>query len=266
MGLIFFGILFCALMMLIGAFIYAGLTQKFPETIDVLMGLSAGLLLGIIFLGIIPEATEMIHESFATYHDSIGLITILAVGAGALFIIIFERLLPVQHHHDLDHELRHNEIEEHSNRRNLPLVLLVAFGLHSFFELFSILIVGEANVTLAWGLILVIGLHNIPIGFIILSQLEGFGVSQKKSFLYIIFLALAEAMAAVIFYLLLSTFITDAIQGIVLGATSGMMLYIVFDELLPEIYGKTEQHHINYAVIIGVLLMLFFLTSFGHSH
>ncbi|MEF9918015.1 MAG: hypothetical protein RR790_01960, partial [Eubacterium sp.] len=59
-------------------------------------------------------------------------------------------------------------------------------------------------------------------------------------------------------------FITEAFQGILLGMTAGIMIYLVFDELLPKIYHDEEQHHVNYAIVIGILMMLILLNLTGH--
>lgn len=257
---IYYGVIITALLMLVGSIIYIALKKKFPASIDVLLGISAGMLLCIIFMGIIPEGLEFVHEAFD--HGVYPFVFGASVCAGAILVIAFEKLLPVEHHHDveeasLDHAFHH---------RHLVPVILVSFGLHSLFELLSILVLGSTGSHLVWAMMVVIALHNIPIGFILLAQLEGMGISQKKSFRYLILLAIGEALVAIICYLLLASFITDALQGVLLAMTSGIMLYLVFDELLPEIYAKENQHRVNYAVIAGVLVMLLFIATAGHSH
>ena len=113
-------------------------------------------------------------------------------------------------------------------------------------------------------MIIVIGLHNIPIGFVIIAQLETLECSQKKCLLLIGGLAVAEVLLAIVCYLILMPFITTAFQGVLLAMTGGIMLYLVFDELLPKIYQDEEQHHVNYKIILGVLLMYVFLQLAGH--
>ena len=75
---------------------------------------------------------------------------------------------------------------------------------------------------------------------------------------------MAEALLAIVCYLILMPFITTAFQGVLLAMTGGIMLYLVFDELLPKIYQDEEQHHVNYMIILGVLLMYVFLQLAGH--
>jgi len=41
------------------------------------------------------------------------------------------------------------------------------------------------------------------------------------------------------------------------------MIYLLFDELLPQIYKDVDQHETNYAIIIGAILMFAFLNVVG---
>ncbi len=253
---LYFGILAASMMMLLGGSLFVGLNRRYPKSISILLGISAGFLLGIIFFGVMPEAAEILET---TFNDSHWLFVTASLAGGAVFIILFEKLLPVQHHHDL----QPHEAVTHS-RKELIWIVLLAFGFHSLFELLSILVTGTAEPVLAWSMVLVIGLHNLPIGFVIISQLEAFGCPTKRCFAYMALLAAGEVILAVVCYLLLLPFITEALQGILLGMTGGIMLYLVFDELLPKIYQEEEQHHVNYAVMAGAVLMFLFLHLAGH--
>ncbi len=168
----FIACLAAALMMVAGGLIFLKLNEKYPQSITLLTGLSGGFLLAIIFFGIIPEAHEMLE---AASPQQVMWLLPLCVAAGAALIILFEKVLPVQHHHDLvDHEA------EHHTHENLFYIVLAAFGLHSLFELLSVLIAGHADLTMGLLLALVIGIHNIPIGFIIMAQLQAVGCPIKR--------------------------------------------------------------------------------------
>jgi len=62
-------------------------------------------------------------------------------------------------------------------------------------------------------------------------------------------------VGALIAYLFLIPFWSPVINGIVLAAVSGIMVYILLDELLPtaEKYG---EHHVSISgLIVGMILM-----------
>lgn len=244
-----------SLMTLVGGMIFITINEKHPSTIALLTALSAGFLLSIIFVGIIPEASEMMEASLPSHQ---GWLLPLSVAGGAFLIVFFEKLLPVQHHHDLSPQ----EAVCHTRDR-LFYITLIAFGLHSLFELISVLIAGASDMTVGILLALVIAIHNIPIGFIIVAQLDALGIAPRKTKKGMVALVVGQSALAILCYWLLSFIITEAIQGILLAVTAGVMLYLLFDELLPGIYREEDQHHINYAILAGALVMLLFLNLVG---
>lgn len=255
MGFLYFVLLIAAAMTVLGGMIFIKLNHHYPASIQILTGLSGGFLLSLIFIGIIPEAREMLEQAIPAQAPW----TLpLAVAMGALVIIISEKIVPVEHHHDLEARGAVQYTKPH-----LFYVVLVAFGIHSLFEFISVLIAGQANLSMGLMLAVVIAVHNIPIGFVIMVQLEGIGASEKRIMKGLIVLAASETILAIGIFLLLHAFINTAVQGVLLGATAGVMLYLLFDELLPQIYKDADQHQTNFSIIIGALAMLLFLNVFG---
>lgn len=251
----YFGILICSLMMLLGGVLFNIINTRHPKNLDLLQGLSAGMLLAIIFIGILPESIEFLENAFDKNYL---LVFLLSIGIGALVLPGFEKILPVQHHHEFDgHSQGHND-------HRTALILLTAFGIHSTFELLAVLVSGATNPVFGWSLALVIGLHNIPIGFIIYSQLNNFGYPRKKNFILITFLGILQCIIAMVLYFLLLPFMGESLSGILLAMTSGTLLYLTFDELLPEIYKKESQHCVNAYIILGILVMTGITLLGGH--
>ncbi|MDO4287905.1 MAG: ZIP family metal transporter [Eubacterium sp.] len=256
--MLYLGIFAATLMMVAGGWIFIALNRKFPKAVDILLAASAGLLLGMVFFGILPEAWELFSEAFGA-HSTLGFTA--AVALGVVFIVVFEKLIPVHHHEEVDEAAVHHH---HRDRRQMTAVILLAFGFHSLFELLSILVTGGAEPALAWGLALVIGLHNIPIGFVISAQMELFEVKGGRCLGLLAGLAAAETALAALVFAALTPWVTPQVQGILLSMTAGIMVYLVFDELLPKVYREEDQHAVNYTVILGILAMLAFIKITGH--
>lgn len=240
-------------MTLFGTFLFRFLNLRYPKSVGLLQGLSAGMLLAVVFFGIIPEGTKILEGAF---NSSYILIFVISMTIGALLLPSFEKVLPVQHHHEF-------EDSHHHKPKSVAYIVLGAFGIHSMFELLAILVTGSSDPILGWSLILIIGLHNIPIGFIINSQLKALGVSFKRVILMVFSLIVLQCLIAIMLYLLLLPFITDGLTGILLGITSGVMLYLTFDELLPQIYKDAKQHAVNACVIAGILGMYLLIALGG---
>ncbi|MGL4606728.1 MAG: ZIP family metal transporter [Eubacteriaceae bacterium] len=246
----YFGILICSLMMLVGGGLHWVIKRRKKRNVDLLQGFSAGMLLAIIFVGIIPEA---LHELQGVFSQNYHFFLVGSMGLGALILPGFEKILPVQHHHDFI-----NDRDEQKSKRDL-LVLLAAFGIHSTFELFAILVTGESNPLFGWSLVVVIGLHNIPIGFIIFSQLEKFEYETKKTFMFVAILGIVQWVFSLLLYFLFLPYLGGRLTGVLLGITSGILLYLTFDELLPQIYKENKQHSVNASIIVGILAMTFII-------
>lgn len=248
------GIFFASFMNLVGVWLYEWLKHRFPKWVDLLQGLSAGMLLALIFFGLIPEAAEMFVNDFPQCQI---LVMAVAMAAGALLLPGFEKMVPVKHHHDVvDHH--------HHKSQSITYIILGAFGIHSLFELLAILVVGSSNPLLGWSLIPIIAIHNIPIGFIINAQLKALGLPVKRVSLMVFGLIIAQCLMAVIIYVVMLPFVTEGLTGILMGMTAGMMLYLTFDELLPQIYRDENQHAVNASIIAGLLGMYLMLAASGH--
>ena len=256
--MLYLGILAATLMMVAGGWIFIALNRRFPKAVDLLLAASAGLLLGMIFFGILPEAWELFGQAFGE-HGALGFTA--AVAGGVLVIVLFEKVIPVHHHEEVDEaELHHH----HRDKGRMTAVLLLAFGFHSVFELLSILVAGQAEPMLAWGLALVIGLHNIPIGFVISAQMELFGVKGGRTLWILAGLAVMETAVTGVIFAALTPWVTPQLESILLAMTAGIMIYLVFDELLPKVYREEDQHAVNYTVILAILAMLAFIKLMGH--
>jgi ZIP family zinc transporter len=72
--------------------------------------------------------------------------------------------------------------------------------------------------------------------------------NRRKAFLYSFASGIFEPIGAVIGAAFLLPFMTDYLLGCVLAFVAGIMVYIIFDELLPAAhkYGRAHSSHRNY--------------------
>jgi ZIP family zinc transporter len=62
-------------------------------------------------------------------------------------------------------------------------------------------------------------------------------------------------LGAVIGFLLLRPFITDALMGIIFAAVAGIMVFISLDQLIPNAKKYSEGHQAIYGLILGMAVM-----------
>ena len=117
---------------------------------------------------------------------------------------------------------------------------------------------GDSNITLMSALILSLGIaiQNFPEGAIISMPLRGEGMSRTKSFLMGVLSGAVEPVAGVL--TILAAGIIVPVLPYLLSFAAGAMLYVVVEELIPEM---SEGSHSNigtvlFAVGFSVMMIL----------
>lgn len=177
------------------------------------------------------------------------------IGIG--FLLFMDRTVPHLH---LDSE--ENEGPKCNLKKTTMLVLAVT--IHNIPEGMAVGVVyagyisGNTGITAMAALVLAIGIaiQNFPEGAIISLPLRSEGLSRSKSFLYGYLSGVVEPIAAVI-TILAAGIITPALPYL-LSFAAGAMLYVVVEELIPEM---SQGKHSNIGVIafavgFGIMMML----------
>lgn len=168
---------------------------------------------------------------------------------GILFLLLLDHIIPHLHMNSDD-----AEGPKSSLRKTTMLVLAVA--LHNLPEGMAVGIVyagyvlGNSNITYMGAIALSLGIaiQNFPEGAIISMPLRAEGMSKGKSFLYGTLSGAVEPVGALI-TILLSDIIVPALPYF-LSFAAGAMIYVVVEELIPEM---SEGEHSN----VGTLMFAF---------
>ena len=141
-------------------------------------------------------------------------------------------------------------------------MLLLAVTLHNIPEgmavgvVFAGYMAGNSTITAAGALALAIGIaiQNFPEGAIISMPLRGQGMSKTKAFVYGSLSGLVEPIGALL-TILAASFILPVLPYL-LSFAAGAMMYVVVEELIPEM---SEGNHSNIGTIVfavGFTLMM----------
>ncbi|MBQ4382252.1 MAG: ZIP family metal transporter [Oscillospiraceae bacterium] len=168
---------------------------------------------------------------------------------GVLFLLLLDRIIP--HLHMMSDEA---EGPRTSLRRTTMLVLAVV--LHNLPEGMAVGVVyagylaGRGGITLAGATALAVGIaiQNFPEGAIISLPLHAEGVSKTKSFVYGVLSGAVEPVGAVL-TILASAFIIGALPYL-LSFAAGAMMYVVVEELIPEM---SQGKHSNLGTVMFAL-------------
>ena len=99
-----------------------------------------------------------------------------------------------------------------------------------------------------------IGIQNIPEGAVVSLPIKGETGSSGKAFLFGMLSGAVEPIAAV-----LGLFLAMQIQGIMpwaLAFAAGCMIYVVAEEMIPEMTSEGHDHFGVWSFIIGFVIML----------
>lgn len=221
-------------------FMKKNLTEKFTKMI---VGFAAGVMIAASIWSLILPAVEMSEEQgkIAWLPASLGLM------AGVIFLIIINKL---------------SDKFEKEGKGKKPNMLMLSVTLHNIPEgmavgvCFAGFLAGNAGIALLEAIVLALGIaiQNIPEGTIISMPLKMSGTNKKKAFLYGVLSGIVEPIAAVITILL--TNIVVPILPFLLAFAAGAMLYVVIEELIPEMHEGTKSMLGVIGTTIGFVIMM----------
>lgn len=147
---------------------------------------------------------------------------------GILFLLVLDRTIPHLHQGSSEPEGPRVAL-----KRTTMLVLAVGV-------VFAGCLSGDSAVTMTGALALSIGIaiQNFPEGAIISMPLKAEGMKKQKAFLYGVLSGIVEPAAALL-TVLASGFIVPALPYL-LSFAAGAMIYVVVEELIPEM--SAGQH------------------------
>lgn len=176
---------------------------------------------------------------------------------GILFLLLLDHIIPHLHRGSM-------QAEGPKTRLSRTTMLILAVTLHNIPEgmavgvLYAGYCAGDPSVSLAGALVLSIGIaiQNFPEGAIISMPLHTEGVKKIKAFTYGALSGIVEPIGAIL-TILLAGLIVPALPYF-LSFAAGAMLYVVVEELIPEMsQGKhSNVGVVSFAVGFSVMMVL----------
>ena len=223
----------------------------------ILTGFAAGVMVAASFWSLLQPAIES--------SEGMGKWSFLPAAAGFLlgvgFLLLLDEVTPHLHFNDQE------EGPKTGLRRTTKLILAVT--LHNIPEGMAVGVVyagwlsGDVGVsrTAALALALGIAIQNFPEGAIVSMPLLAEGMPKGKTFLYGVLSGAVEPIAALVTILAASAVIP--VLPYLLAFAAGAMMYVVVEELIPEM---SEGEHSNAGTIffsLGFVLMMILDVALG---
>ena len=218
------------------------------------LGLSAGVMIYISFMEMLPEAVSELGEQYGELWGEIW--ALLAFFGGICVIALIDLLVP---EHENPHELA--GIDEptaqlHSGKlMRTGLITALAIAIHNFPEGLATFAATLGDVKLGIFIAIAIAIHNIPEGIAVSVPMFFATNIKHKAFFYSFLSGLAEPVGAIIGYLVLMPFLSPILLAVVLAFIAGIMIYISLDELLPMAHRYGHGHLVITGIVAGMLIM-----------
>ncbi len=220
-----------------GGLSVVGVRKIDDRVLSILLGFSAGVMVAITFIELIPESIE--EGSLVT--------AIIGLLMGVVIIGFIDLKFPHRHFSfvcDGD--------EERAKSIKTGLLLSVGIAMHNLPEGVAIGAGFMVSYEVGLALAVLMAIHNFPEGMAVGAAMC---VGKVKSHKVLITTALAGVPMGI------GAFLGGALGGVSdlalsigLGFAGGAMLYIVFDELIPDAHKRMKGHYAIGGILSGIML------------
>ena len=227
------------------------LAIKSKDRLHLVLGLSAGLLLGLVAFDLLPEVFELgTQEIFHAPAVSVALI------AGFLLLHFYEQLFGS--HEPAESDYGH----DHKHSSNIAGALgALAMGGHVFLDGLALGVAFKVSTDLGIAVFIALLVHAFSDGLNTVSFLVKSGKWGRKG----IWLLGVDAIARVSGAALGTTLVLgDNLIAIYLAVFSGIVIYLATSHILPEAHSRHSSKLTILATILGVFVM-WGLVSYLHS-
>jgi ZIP family zinc transporter len=224
-----------------------------------LLGFASGVMIAASVFSLLLPAIEQAEQrgGIAWLPASVGFL--LGIG----FLLLLDSVIPHLHMNSDEPEgLLHTKAKKNT-------MLLLAVTLHNIPEgmavgvVFAGMLAGDGEITLSSALALAIGIaiQNFPEGAIVSMPLKTAGTSKSKAFVSGVLSGAVEPVAAVVTILLTSVLVP--ILPYLLAFAAGAMIYVVVEELIPELQDGGHSNIGIIGVAFGFALMMILDVALG---
>ena len=181
---------------------------------------------------------------------------------GILFLLLLDRLIPHLHQNS-------EQPEGMSAGFGRTTMMLLAVTLHNLPEGMAVGVVcagflnGSSEITSAGALALALGIaiQNFPEGAIISMPLKAEGMTRRRAFLGGVLSGIVEPIGALL--TILTANLVLPLLPYLLSFAAGAMLYVVVEELIPEMSAGTHSNIGTVFFAVGFSLMMVLDTVMG---
>jgi ZIP family zinc transporter len=227
----------------ISTFLGGRFALRFKDKLHLILGFSAGAVVGVAFFDLIPEAINLGAKLYSISF------TCSVVAAGFLGYMILDRWIVMHGHaddHDHEHEKNHVHVHAESTASGRGKLGAGSLVVHSFLDGVAIGLAFQVSVAVGGIVAVAVLVHDFSDGINTVNLVLKNKGGKKEAARWLIIDALAPVIGVIstLFFTL-----PESALGIILAIFSGFFLYIGASDLLPE------SHH-NHPTVLTTLMTI----------
>ena len=229
--------------------------QMSEKTGKIMEGFAAGVMVSATFFSLLEPALSQ--------SESLGRLSFLPASIGFLagigFLLLLDHVIPHMH---MDDSVEGPDVALQSSTK-----LILAVTIHNIPEGMAVGVVyagylaGSVSLASALALAMGIAIQNFPEGTVVSAPLMATGMKRSKTFRYGVLSGAVEPIAAL--FTIWAADLVVPILPYLLAFAAGAMLYVVVEELVPEM---SEGKHSNVGTIsfaLGFVIMMILDVALG---
>ncbi len=209
---------------------------KFRQKLHLIMGFTAGVLLGVVAFEIFPEIIDQINlNHFSSINAMIALVV------GFLLFHILEKFVLIHHAHE-------GSYPEHKHP-HVGMLSALALAGHSFMDGVGIGLGFQINPVVGLTVAIAVIAHDFTDGLNTVALMLGNNNTPRKAKMFLFFDAVAPILGALstLWFRVSSNFLI-----LYLGFFAGFLLYIGASDILPEAHSKHSSMKLIFLTVLGV--------------
>lgn len=208
---------------------------KFKDRLHLVLGFSAGAVIGVAFFDLLPEAIELGSSKY-----DVSFITSI-VALGFVIFMLLDRFV-IFHCHDEEHE--------HDHKRGK--LGAGSLSIHSFLDGMAIGLAFQVSNAVGAIVSIAVLVHDFSDGINTVNLILKNGGDKKTAFKWLLGDAFAP-MLGVLATLFFS--VPESVLGIILATFCGFFIYIGASDLLPESHHRHPTIWTTFATVLGVVVL-----------
>jgi len=213
---------------------------RLKDKLHLILGFSAGAVMGVAFFDLIPESIELATQSYDTT------LVMLLIAAGFSFFMVLDRLFSIHIH----------EEQDCCKENHRGTFTACALSFHSFLDGLGVGLAFKVSPTVGWIMAIAVLAHKFSDGINTVNVILKNHGTRRGAFRWLLIAAIAPALG-VIAAMFIS--VAEPVLGLILSIFAGLFIYIGASDLIPESHHNHPTLWTTVSTILGIFLMYFII-------